>query len=107
MTGQTRTLTITTGSRQYTRNQPVILMHWTCCICGQAHQRWQLPGNPPRYCPAPEGMKPSACQREGTRRRVAQHRAALKRDMHNSLQPVTDAPPPADPEPPAGVLGSM
>jgi hypothetical protein len=66
---QTCTVTVTTASGHYSRQQPVILMCWTCAVCGKAHERWQLPGNPPRYCPPP-----SECQKEANRQRVRKHR---------------------------------
>ena len=66
------------------RYQPKILMRWTCAICGTAHERYQLPGYPPRYCPAPDGAKQSNCQKEANRQRVRKHRAGKRK--HNPLQ---------------------
>lgn len=87
----TQELTVRAGSGEYTRSQPLILMKWTCDICGQSHERYQLPGNTPRYCPTPDGAAQSDCQREAARRRVAKSRR--KHAMHNPLQRVEAAPP--------------
>ena len=73
-TGKRRTLSVEVADGTYSRDQPLIRMAWTCEICGQPHDREQLPGNTPKYCPPGEGEKKSNCQREAARRRVAQHR---------------------------------
>jgi len=101
-TGESKHLTVSAGDGSYSREQPMILMSWTCAICGKSHQREQLPGNTPRYCLPSAGEKQSDCQREATRRRVAAHRRKRKAGKPTTTpvaepvtqyaKPVTDKP---------------
>lgn len=73
-TGEQKTLTVAAGDGSYTRTQPVIVMTWTCAICGASHSREQLPGNTPKYCPPGPDEKQSDCQKIAARRRLKAHR---------------------------------
>jgi len=84
-TGKRKKLAVVDGA--YTRDQPVIVMTWTCAICGKSHQREQLPGNTPKYCLPSSGEKQSDCQREATRRRVAAHRRGQKTSKQSVTTP--------------------
>lgn len=85
-TGDHRLLTVKAGDGSYTRDQPLVIMRWTCAICGASHERQQLPGNTPKYCPAPAGQKQSECQKEASRRRVKAHRAAKRQQSAGSSE---------------------
>ena len=73
-TGATKMLAVAAGDGSYTREQPFIRVAWVCEICGKSHDRDQLPGNPPKYCPAAPGEDYSVCQREARRAAVRKHR---------------------------------